>query len=91
MRDTREMGAGLMDTQASIEATVSSVASKGMGGGSVASIIGWMSSNEGIALMGIIITILGFIINCIFQFRRDLRERELQQAQIAALDERKHE
>ena len=80
-----------MDTQASVEATVSSVASKGMGGGSLASIIGWMSSNEGIALMGILITILGFIINCIFQFRRDLREKELQKAQLVLLNERKHE
>lgn len=60
-----------------IEELATSVASKSMGTGAAASIFGWISSNEGIALIGLGITILGFITNFIFQIRRDRREAQL--------------
>lgn len=60
-----------------IEEIATSVASKSMGGGAATSILGWISSNEGIALIGLGITVAGFIVNFIFQFRRDKREAEL--------------
>lgn len=71
-----------MNTSDSAEATVSSIASKSMGGGATASVLGWLSSNEAIAVVGVTITILGFIVNLIFQVRRDRREAELQRVKI---------
>lgn len=76
-----------MNAATSVEATVASAASKGMGGGTVTSVYGWITSNEMIALVGLTITILGFIVNCIFQYRRDRREQELQRAKLAMLHE----
>lgn len=58
-----------------VEATVSSVAMKyGMGGGTVAAAIGWLSSSGAAVLIGIAVTVLGFIVNYVFQRRRDRRE-----------------
>jgi len=74
-----------LETTNSVEATVSSVASRGMGGGAATSMLGWLTSNEAIALIGISITILGFVVNLIFQIRRDLREQELQRAKLKAI------
>ncbi len=74
-----------MDTTTSVEATISSVASKGMSGGTVTSVYGWITSNEAMALIGVIVAVLGFIVNCIFQFRRDMREQELHRSKLAAL------
>lgn len=54
---------------------VSSMTTKyGMGGGVVTSVIGWLSSNEAVILIGVLVTILGFIINLVFQVRRDKRQ-----------------
>lgn len=64
---------------------MTSVASKGMSGGAATSVWGAMTSNETIALIGVTITILGFVVNLIFQFRRDRREEALQNAKLAAL------
>lgn len=74
-----------MDTHNSVEATVSSIASKGMGGGAGAAIFGWFTSNEGMAFVGVSVTVLGFIVNLIFQLRRDRRELELQRAKLVAI------
>jgi hypothetical protein len=74
-----------MDTSHSVEATVTSIASKGMSGGAATSMFGWMTSNEAIALIGVTITILGFVINIVFQIRRDRREQELQRAKLKAI------
>ena len=75
-----------MSAQNSVEATVVSISSKSMGGGATASVLGWLSSNEGIALIGISVTLLGFIVNLIFQIRRDRREQELQRAKLVAIE-----
>jgi 4-hydroxybenzoate polyprenyltransferase len=65
----------LQDT--AVDATVSSIASKwGMGGGTMASIFGWFTSNAAAVLIGILVTVLGFLINYYFQRRRDRRETE---------------
>lgn len=48
----------------------------GMGGGALTSVIGWLSSSEAVVLIGVIVTILGFLVNLIFQVRRDKRQKE---------------
>lgn len=60
-----------------VDGTVASVATKwGMGGGTLAAAFGWLTSNGAAVLIGIFVTVLGFIINYIFQRRRDRREAE---------------
>ena len=46
----------------------------GMGGGVITSIVGWLSSNEAVVIIGIVVTLLGFIINLIFQIKREKRQ-----------------
>lgn len=48
----------------------------GMSGGTVAAALGWLTSNGAAVLIGICVTVLGFVINYIFQRRRDRREAE---------------
>lgn len=48
----------------------------GMGGGAVTSFIGWLSSSEAVILIGVIVTILGFLVNLMFQMRRDKRQKD---------------
>lgn len=64
-----------MDNSASIEATISSIASKGMGGGSVASVAGWFTGNNMLTLVGVGFTLLGFVVNFIFRLRKDSRDK----------------
>lgn len=57
------------------DATMANMTAKyGMGGGAVTSLIGWLSSSEAVLLIGVLVTIFGFIINLIFQIRRDRRQ-----------------
>ena len=71
MGNNNDLVTGLSD------ATVASLTAKwGMGGGTATSIIGWLSSNSVIAITGIVVTILGFILNGVFQWMREKRARE---------------
>lgn len=69
-----------LDTTSQIiaaEAAVTSAATKwGMGGGSLAAVYGWLTSSGAAMLIGIIATILGFVINAIYQQKRHRRESE---------------
>lgn len=59
------------------DATIASVSTKwGMGGGTATSLYGWLTTNEAVVLIGLIITIVGFVLNGIFQYRRDRVVRE---------------
>lgn len=63
----------------------------GMGGGAVTSIVGWLSSSEAVILIGVIVTILGFLINLMFQIRRDKRQQikdELEKSLLLAREKR---
>jgi len=74
-----------MTTETTIEATVSSVATKGMGGGTGATLAGLVLSNEVLALIGVVITFLGFVVNLIFKMRDDRRKQERHMLELAAL------
>lgn len=84
----------MANLDAALEATVSSVAMKyGMGGGTVAAVLGWLSSSAAAVLIGIVVTVLGFIVNYIFQRRREKREiRHAEfQRQLELSEERRRE
>lgn len=74
-----------MDATTSIEATVSSVASKSSTGGAVTGVMGMLTNDQFMATSGVVVAVLGFVVNLIFQIRRDRREQYLQDAQIAAI------
>lgn len=62
-------------TDLPIEETISSVSTKGgMVGGTLYGIAGWLTSSAGAVVIGIVVTILGFVVNYIFQRKRDARE-----------------
>lgn len=73
-----------MDTS-KVEDAVSSIANHGMKGGAATSVFGWLTSNEGVAVIGVAVAVLGFIVNLYFKFRQDRREQVLQEAKISAL------
>ena len=48
----------------------------GMGGGSVTSIFGYLSSSDLLMFFGVVTTVLGLIVKLIYQHRRDVRASE---------------
>jgi len=75
----------IMGAKASIDETIASAASRGSVGGTAASLFGWLTSNDTLAFLGVVVAVLGFIVNVIFQIRRDRREAELHAARMASL------
>lgn len=66
-------------TEVPIEGLVSSVATKGgMGGGTAAALYGWLTSSNAAVLIGILVTVAGFVVNWIYQRKRDKREEREQ-------------
>lgn len=58
------------------DATIASMTTRwGMGGGMATSIVGYLSSTEMAVFIGVVITIAGFILNSVFQWKREKRSR----------------
>lgn len=68
-----------------VEAVGASVASKGMWAGGAAGLLGWLSQVNWIGVGGVVLALLGFLVNTYFQVRRDRREDAESQARIEAL------
>lgn len=59
------------------DATIASMTAKwGMGGGTATSIFGWFTANNIAVIIGIIVTLAGFILNALFQYKREKRAKE---------------
>jgi hypothetical protein len=56
-----------------------------MSGGTVTSVLGWITNNNIMALGGFLLTLCGFAVNLYFRVRQDRREHELQKAQLKQL------
>lgn len=94
MRSTKPMSNMEAVNAAAVEGVITATATRvGMGGGSLYSVYGWLTSNGAAVLIGILVTILGFIVNYIYQRRREKREIEqakfLRELQVA--EERRRE
>lgn len=76
------------------DAAVASTATKyGMGGGLATSIFGWLSSNGAAVLIGVVMTIAGFVVNYIYQrkrFRLAKEQREEESAMNLAEEARRN-
>ena len=69
----------------------------GMGGGAATSIFGSLSDNDVLVIIGTLTTALGFIVNLIYQYKRNKRaeevnllQKQLLEAQIANEQKDKH-
>lgn len=81
-------------TDTTVDAIMVSAGTKSMGGGTVASIIGYMSSNGFAVLVGVLVTILGFICSVYFQRRQYIKNTEkweIEKKQMLADEKRKEE
>lgn len=81
------MRLSMMGAKTSLDETIASAASWGSAGGGATSLYGWLTSNDMLAVIGAVVAVLGFLVNLIFQVRRDRREAELHAARMAQLVE----
>lgn len=80
--------------ESAVDTAMISLGSKSMGGGTVTSVIGFLSSNGFAVLIGVTVTILGFICSIYFQRRRDARDKarwEQEKIQMQHEEERRIE
>ncbi|WP_060538583.1 holin [Pseudomonas sp. NBRC 111125] len=68
-----------------VEAVGVSVATKGMWTGAGAGFLGFLAQANWIGIMGVVLALLGFLVNTWFQIRKDRREAAESQARIEAL------
>lgn len=68
-----------------VEVVGASVASKGMLTGGAVGLVGFFSQVNWIGVSGVVIAVLGLMINLYFQVRKDRREHAESQARLQAL------
>lgn len=68
-----------------VEVVGASVASKGMMAGAGAGLVGFFSQVNWIGIAGVVVAVLGLLINLYFQVRKDRREHAESQARLQAL------
>ncbi|WP_205548617.1 holin [Pseudomonas carnis] len=71
-----------------VEVVGASVANKGMIVGGAAGMVGWLSQVNWIGIAGVVVAVLGLMINFYFQVRRDRREAVESAARNEELRER---
>ncbi|PMX29251.1 MULTISPECIES: holin [unclassified Pseudomonas] len=71
-----------------VEVVGASVASKGMLTGGAVGLVGFFSQVNWIGVSGVVIAVVGLVINVYFQWRKDHRESLESAARIEALRER---
>jgi hypothetical protein len=74
-------------TNASIDATIASAASKTTYTGASVTLGGWLVSSEAAVLFGIVLGVAGFAVNLYFRSRADAREEAEHLARMRALQE----
>lgn len=73
---------------AAVEITGASVASKATTAGAGVAGIGWLFSSESAVFFGIVVGVIGLLVNVYFQSRRDRREQRESEARIKSYEER---
>ena len=66
--------------------TISAVATKTTYAGAGTSAIGWITSSEGVAAIGLLLALLGFIVNLYFKIKQDKREAVEHEVRMAKLE-----
>lgn len=76
-----------MEQQTTVDAAISAAGSKVTYAGSTASVLGWMTSNEGGVVIGVVIAFIGLAVNVFFKLREDRRQQEEHELRMKALEE----
>lgn len=70
--------------EASANTVISTVASKATYGGAAASVFGWLASSEAGVVFGVLLGVIGLLVNVWFKFREDKRQELRQQIEDEA-------
>lgn len=76
-----------MHTQDTLDATIAAAGSKATYAGASTSVAGWLLSSEAAALCGIILGVVGLLVNYWFRRREDQRQQIEHEARMRALQE----
>ena len=68
-----------------LEAATSAVASKSTYGGAAASVLGWMLSSEFTVIVGIVVAVVGLVVNWYYKAKADRRQQAEHEARMARL------
>lgn len=72
--------------QNQIDAALSAASAKVSQGGAVTTLVGWSLSSQFIALMGLVVAVLGFLMAQYYNHRRDQREQAEHEARMRAME-----
>lgn len=72
-------------TRDAIDATAATLGTKATYTGGGTAVVGGLTSNELLTIIGVVIALLGFLTNFYFQHRRDQREAREHQRRMAKL------
>jgi len=73
---------------AALDVSAISISNKATAGGAMTGVMGWLASVNWIGVSGVLIALVGLVVNVYFQWRRDRRERAESAERIAALRDR---
>lgn len=76
--------------QETVEAAVAAMGSKVTYAGSAGSVLGWMASSEGGVVIGIMVGVVGLLVNVWFKAREDRRQQEEHDLRMKALEDGAH-
>jgi heme/copper-type cytochrome/quinol oxidase subunit 2 len=68
-----------------IDAAISAGASKVTYGGAGASVLSWMLSNQAGVAVGILVAVIGLVVNLVFKIREDRRQVREHEARMRAI------
>lgn len=74
-----------MRAQETLDATIAAAGSKTTYAGATTSVAGWIFSSEFAALCGIIVGVVGLLVNYWFKRREDIRQQAEHEARMRAL------
>ena len=68
--------------KAAVDAAVSATASKTTYAGSAVTVVGWWTSSEAAVLVGMLVGVVGLVVNIVFKFREDRRQQAINDAKL---------
>lgn len=72
------------------DAALAAAAHKATTAGAGTVVVGWLTLNDLCLVIGVVVTVAGFLVNLYYKRKQDRREAQLQEAQIAALQVNGH-
>jgi len=77
--------------QTTVDAAISAVGSKATYTGAGLSAFGWLTSSEAGVVIGILLGVIGLVVNLYFKHREDKRQQQEHEARMRAMRAGQHE